>query len=278
MDLACRKFREEIEGFACGRLSERNMTQAQDHLVRCPDCLDVWAHYVGELPDLVAGVLVRTESEPCRQIRDRIGEVGAPEPVTAELMALHLETCTSCHALVAARLRLDEDLPELATMEPGPDFTAAVLALTRHRPGWRRRWQRYRNELEQRPRFALEAAAALALLLMLFLRVAGISSEEHLASMRAGTQVITGGLSHITDQVDSEMASATDLVAGGLHAYLDQTKDDYRRVIGSVVKRGRSPARSERKKTNGPERSRPAEPTRKGWLSWPSWQSHEQKD
>ena len=95
------------------------------------------------------------------------------EPLAAPdrtLVAGHLEACAACRAVAAALDEAATALPELAEVDPGPAFTARVLAATsRRRAGGRfaDRWRAAWAALVGRPRFALEAAYALTLVLVL---------------------------------------------------------------------------------------------------------------
>ncbi len=146
-------------------------------------------------PDLTRRILERTSGRAC----DRAGQLlgarwdGALDAAETELLDTHLERCAGCRELALILDRLQPLLPGLAEREPGPAFTARVLARTAGsqpvpeaagprpatprrpemapRPGLlervalaatdraRRAWQR--------PRFALEAAWTVATLLAL---------------------------------------------------------------------------------------------------------------
>ncbi len=85
------------------------------------------------------------------------------------LLEAHLEHCPACAALARNLAVLRATLPSFASLDPGPSFTAQVLAATsRAQPAtladrlsaWLRPWL-------SRPRFALEAAYVCTLLLVL---------------------------------------------------------------------------------------------------------------
>jgi hypothetical protein len=116
------------------------------------------------LSDLTASILARTSGPACGRLRE-LACAFLDETLSAEdgeLVSLHLEHCPRCRALVAGLDEATRVLPSFAQMEPGPEFTAAVLARTRsplspiHPPqdrliaGW--------ANLMRRPRAALEAA------------------------------------------------------------------------------------------------------------------------
>lgn len=120
-------------------------------------------------------VLARTSGSACPRARLLLG--GTPDaplpPVDRTLMEAHLEGCNACRALAAALPAVIETLPALAEVDPGPGFTARVLAATvgspaRALPAPRRdRYLAWWDALATRPRIAWEAAYALTLVLVL---------------------------------------------------------------------------------------------------------------
>jgi len=148
------------------------------HPAMCPGCrrwLEAFASgqaaAAGAL-GLAAGVMARTAHGACTRARE-LSAVAIDEPLPAmerALVASHLENCAGCRAVVPEMEGALAALPSLAAIDPGPAFTARVLAATSRRPAcsraldrWRRRWE----TLVLRPRFAIEAAYALTLCLVL---------------------------------------------------------------------------------------------------------------
>ncbi|MDY0110967.1 MAG: zf-HC2 domain-containing protein [Candidatus Krumholzibacteria bacterium] len=149
-------------------------------------------------PDLTRRILDQTSGPACARAEQLLGGRwdGELERVDAELLAAHLARCGDCRALAAALERLQPLLPLLAEREPGPAFTAAVLAATSRRQAatgrepltqiaprprlataasltllehWAGRLQRSVRRAWERPRFALEAAWAAAAVATLLL-------------------------------------------------------------------------------------------------------------
>ena len=90
----------------------------------------------GRLPNLSTAVVARTGSTACARARTLLG-AAFDEPLAAPdrtLVAGHLETCAACRAVAAALDEAATALPELAEVDPGPAFTARVLAATSRRP------------------------------------------------------------------------------------------------------------------------------------------------
>jgi hypothetical protein len=114
--------------------------------------------------DLIRGILKQTSGSPCGRAHELICMQvdGALESVDAGLLRGHNEHCTDCRELAAAMVWMQQPLQELAEVDPGPQFTAAVLRRTLPL-GQRlvRRLRRYGSdwtELMRRPRIAWEAA------------------------------------------------------------------------------------------------------------------------
>lgn len=96
--------------------------------------------------------------------RERSGELVAPEDLVAEVLRASIGDT----GLGAAVRRLDTDLPALAALEPGPDFTVAVLAATTGGPpGLGARLLAVWDRVVERPRFALQCAYAAAMVVFL---------------------------------------------------------------------------------------------------------------
>ncbi|MDP1830419.1 MAG: zf-HC2 domain-containing protein [Geothrix sp.] len=116
------------------------------------------------LPDLTASILARTSGPTCGRLRALACDLvdGALPPDDRDLAHRHLEHCPDCRSLVSRLEAASEVLLAFAQLEPGAEFTAAVLSRTRLAPpfpappqdrllvGWAR--------LMRRPRAALEAA------------------------------------------------------------------------------------------------------------------------
>jgi len=122
--------------------------------------------------DFVASVLRRTTGDgACRRAETLLcayvdGELPGDD---RELVDGHLAYCAPCRALEAALARAADVLPALAALDPGPEFTVAVLDATSRRApatgigrlaAWWHAWQ-------ARPRFAMELAYVATLVLVL---------------------------------------------------------------------------------------------------------------
>jgi hypothetical protein len=123
-------------------------------------------------------------------------------------------------------------LPELAEVDPGPFFTVRVLAATSRRPARTRlaeRWSRTWAALIARPRFAIEAAYVLTLVLVL---VAG--------NPIAAFDRTTARIEPTRAQLAVGLDAADRTIAGGLGAIAGRAGSDrVASAAGGVIARGR---------------------------------------
>jgi hypothetical protein len=117
-----------------------------------------------ERDDFTLGVLQRTSGSVCPRVESSLWDfsIGGSSPEETPLIAHHLEHCTRCRTLAEDLACLQEVLPSMADLEPGPSFTNGVLALTsgrsRRRAELRGRIVSWWNQMVERPLFSLEAA------------------------------------------------------------------------------------------------------------------------
>ncbi len=182
-------------------------------------------------PDLTRRILDRTSGRACDRAEQLLGARwdAAPDPADAQLLDAHLERCPACRELVLILDRLQPLLPGLAEREPGPAFTARVLARTAgsqpvpeatarpglaggpDRPGGpgllERAWLELGNRARRawcRPRFALEAAWTVATLLALL--VWGPLAPDGVP--RQADQVVRAGAAAVPEAVTAVAARA----------------------------------------------------------------------
>ena len=82
--------------------------------------------------DFVKNVLQRTSGSACERALNLLPELSDHqlEDLDRQLVQAHLEHCEGCRQVAVALGWLGSLLPDMAILEPGPDFTAAVLAGT----------------------------------------------------------------------------------------------------------------------------------------------------
>lgn len=145
--------------------------------------VDPFAH-----PDdsLTRAILARTSGAPCARLRELACDLvdGAMAPDLQAMALGHLEHCAGCAALVAALREASALLPDLAERDPGPAFTARVMATTSRRPLPLARpgaWTRIMG----RPRIALELAylGVAASLILFQLSASGLGQDWRTPAM-----------------------------------------------------------------------------------------------
>lgn len=172
----CLAFEQAVFGAGDGAVLLKRRPDLAAHHAECLSCrrwleaFTAGTEAVAGVPAFAAGVMARTAATACARARELSASAfDAPLPaVERSLVEAHLEICAGCRAVVAEMVTAMAALPALAEAEPGPWFAARVLAATSGRPApareaWRRRWA----ALVSRPRFAIEAAYALTLCLVL---------------------------------------------------------------------------------------------------------------
>jgi len=187
----CERLEDRLDDYLDGRLSDVERRAADEHLAGCTGCAgmvrtlrealadlpasDVTAFPVP--PALAASIVEHTSGSACERAQGLLVDfvdaaLGADD---ASLVRTHVEHCARCSALRRALVWLEKELPELATMDPGPAFTREVVLATvkapgaPRRPAWHEAFTGVWRRLVARPRFAWEAAyVGLLILVALF--------------------------------------------------------------------------------------------------------------
>lgn len=138
----------------------------------------------------VRDVMARTSGSPCARAETLLSDLndGVLADLDRQLVQSHLEHCAPCRSLAVAMARLEPVLPQLAVVDPGPAFTAAVLARTSRRqhlavppatarpggvPGLMDRLGRWWGERILTPGFPARVAYAATVVLVLLTAVPG---------------------------------------------------------------------------------------------------------
>lgn len=176
----CRNVEERLDAYVEGTLTDEERAALEKHADSCVECRHLLSVARGEIEfpaddrqEFAESVLERTAGSPCVRARELLcdhvdGHLGFAD---SELVRGHLDHCKACTALAVSLSELQNELPAMAEIEPGPFFTAAVirrLSALRNRPDdpWARVRQWWEN-LVRRPRFSWEAAYIGTLLLVL---------------------------------------------------------------------------------------------------------------
>lgn len=208
-------------------------------------------------PDLTRRILERTSGRACaRAERSLAGRWDRDlEPVDAQLLAGHLERCAACRSLSLIHERLPAVLMQLSEREPGPAFTAAVLAATcGQQPAACRqgfpdartsgpsagleRWAvRLRERLErawERPRIAFEAAwVATALVsLLVWSPLTPESAPDQVGRIvQAGAGALPELVAGAGRQVDATVSGAGKFLGSAI-AWVDARLNDVQLFLG----------------------------------------------
>ncbi len=123
---------------------------------------------------LTQAILARTSRGGCAAARDRLCDFvdGALGAIDRDLVGGHLEHCPACSELAAALAETASVLPSFATLSPRYALVPAVLAATSRRaeqPTLGERVSAWLSRAAARPRFAIEAAYVLTVLVLVVL-------------------------------------------------------------------------------------------------------------
>ncbi len=249
MTIDCRACRERLQGWLDGTLSAAERRSTQSHLDDCSDCGELSTLMRLDLPgdiaapDLAAGVLAATSGSACVRAREILcGYVdGTLETVTTNLLARHLDDCDECPALARALLVLQQDLPSMATIDPGREFFEHVLAATsaRRRP-WAELGERLARSwagLLQRPRIAWETGYVGAMGLWLVLSVSGapfVASPPELRSFDGPTKLVDQVTSRVSVFSREAWTTTADRSQGAWHGIKSGLSDGYRSTAATT--------------------------------------------
>jgi len=203
--------------------------------------------------DFVRDVLESTSGSPCRRALELLPDLtdGRLASVDRQLVQQHLEHCGGCRAVAMAMSRLGEDLTTLAVLDPGPEFTAAVVARTSgqteaarerrrdevagHGPaGFMDRVGRWWQERIFAPGFAVQAAYVATVLVVALVTVPISPLHGTPGKVLDAVQASPGGMPLVgpavawsTRQVDARTSRALDRLGAGLDTAWQDTRDDW---------------------------------------------------
>jgi anti-sigma factor RsiW len=255
----CAAFEDRLDGVLAGTCSADEWAAAEAHLAGCSRCRQLYEAVRTEMPLLGPGegealtrsILARTSGAACGRVRELACELvdGTLSPIDRETAAAHIEGCRDCDRLVATLSDLSRVLPAMASIEPPADFVRSVLRATTERPmapgfgAWLGQWWSHAVE---RPRFSLEVAYVLTVLLILLVGNPVAAFRD--ASARA-VAVAQSPVSRAVDRVAEPIASArsngeaTIEAAEGVLASLTARLQAIGRGLDEVLQRGTSAQR-----------------------------------
>ncbi len=212
---------------------------------------------------LLQDILNQTSGSACERALDLVPRLATDEMegMDRSLLLGHLEHCAGCRAVAVVLGWLEAELPAMAEVDPGPQFTTAVLTRTAKLPsraaaqgqpggaaGLMDRWGRWWEQRIQRQLFVWQAAYALTVVLvglMALPPLRGVPSQA-LTAVQANSfslpivdQVfsevgrrIDGGSEQLVWLISQECSSSWQRMSGDVEQRIDRTAVD-RADLGS---------------------------------------------
>ncbi len=179
----CQDFDRLLDALLDGRCPPDEWRQADTHRAGCRRCGELFEALAGRATpldrpgdeSLTASILARTSgAATCAAARSRLcGFVDAGlDAYDRELIDAHLARCPGCRRLAGALMLASSVLPSFAEIPPPPSLVPAVLRETCARPATPPLGERVASWVQRatlRPRFSLEVAYVVTLVLVLLL-------------------------------------------------------------------------------------------------------------
>jgi anti-sigma factor RsiW len=181
--MTCAHFDSRLDALLDGHCSPSQWHDAEVHLAACARCRRLFDAVSGCADDglddegheaLAASVLAKTSGNPCASARDRLCDLvdGGLPALDRELVEGHLARCEACAALAATLAAQAPVLASFADWSPRVSFVPQVLAATSRRPvepSFGDRVEAWFRRVSERPRFSLEVAYVMTVLLLIVL-------------------------------------------------------------------------------------------------------------
>jgi predicted anti-sigma-YlaC factor YlaD len=180
----CARFDGRLDALLEGRCTATEWAEAEAHLAACPKCrrlFDAMSGRAGDLDDegheaLAASVVAKTSGSgrACESARERLCAFvdGELQAFDRELVEGHLSRCAACSVLAAALADQAQVLPTFTALAPRHGFVGEVLAATSRRqpePSVAEKITAWLGRVSQRPRFSVEVAYVMTVLLLVIL-------------------------------------------------------------------------------------------------------------
>ncbi len=178
----CEAFAHCLDDLLDGRCTADEWREAEAHLAGCPRCRRAFDAVAGRTDDMDAAgheslaqsIVARTSGGGCAAARERLCDFvdGSLAGLDRDLVGGHLDHCRACAELAAALAETAAVLPSFATLSPRFSLVPGVLAVTSRRPVRPTLGERVSAWLARaaaRPRFSLEVAYVLTVLLLVVL-------------------------------------------------------------------------------------------------------------
>jgi predicted anti-sigma-YlaC factor YlaD len=206
----CESFDARLDALLAGRCSPGEWDEAEAHLATCATCrrlFDAMAGRAGDLDDeghetLAAAVVAKTSGSgrACASARDRLCDFvdGGLDAFDRELIEGHLARCADCSALAHAVAEQTRLLSTLVTLAPRSGIVRDVLAATSRKPiepGVADRMLAWIGRAAERPRFSLEVAYVMTVLLLVVLGNPVAAFREATVRVQPGVSAVAGAVS-----------------------------------------------------------------------------------
>jgi predicted anti-sigma-YlaC factor YlaD len=180
--MTCESFERRLDDLLDGRCAADEWREAEAHLATCVRCRRVFDAVAGRADDmdeaghesLAQAIVGRTSGGGCAAARDRLCDFvdGSLAGLDRDLVGSHLDHCSACAGLATALAETASVLPSFANLPPRFSLLPGVLAATSRRPVQPTLGERvsaWLTRAAERPRFSLEVAYVLTVLMLVVL-------------------------------------------------------------------------------------------------------------
>lgn len=210
----CESFERRLDDLLDGRCAAGEWREAEAHLAGCPRCRRVFEAVSGRADDMDAAgheslarsIVERTTGGGCAAARDRLCDFvdGTLAAFDRDLVGGHLDHCPGCARLAAAMAEATSVLPSFATLSPRYSLVPGVLAATSRRrasPTLGDRVSAWLARAAARPRFSLEVAYVLTVLLLVVLGNPVDAYKEAAVRVRPRVSAVANAVSAPLDRL-----------------------------------------------------------------------------
>ena len=212
--MTCQSFERRLDDLLAGHCTADEWREAEAHLAGCPRCRRVFDAVAGRADDmddaghesLAQAILARTTGGGCEAARERLCDFvdGSLAALDRDLVGGHLDHCPACAELAAALAETASVLPSFATLSPRYSLVPGVLAATSRRPvqpTFGDRVSAWLARAAARPRFSLEVAYVLTVLLLVVLGNPVNAYKEASVRVRPRVTVVASAVSGPIDHL-----------------------------------------------------------------------------
>jgi predicted anti-sigma-YlaC factor YlaD len=212
--MTCEEFETRLDALLNGRCIADQWREADAHLAGCARCRRVFDAMSGRADDMDAegheslsqAIVAKTSGGGCGAARERLCDFvdGALAPFDRDLVGGHLAHCPPCSALAAALADATALLPSFAGLAPRVSVVREVLTATSRRhvqPTFGDRVSAWVARAAQRPRFSLEVAYVLTVVLLIVLGNPVDAFREASARVQPRMSVVAAAVGRPLDHV-----------------------------------------------------------------------------